>query len=34
MYLNQEAPKGPTVSLDANVAVGVMFLSPVILHNS
>lgn len=32
--LNQEAPKGPTVSLDANVAVGVMFLSPVTLHNS
>jgi intracellular multiplication protein IcmE len=32
--LNQEAPKGPTVSLDANVAVGVMFLSPVILHSN
>ena len=32
--LNQEAPKGPTVSLDANVAVGVMFLTPVILHNN
>lgn len=27
--LNQEAPKGPTVRLDANVAVGVMFLSNV-----
>jgi intracellular multiplication protein IcmE len=32
--LNQEAPKGPTISLDANVAVGVMFLTPVISHNS
>ena len=31
--LNQEAPKGPTVTLDANVAVGVMFLSPVTLHH-
>ena len=31
--LNQEAPKGPTVSLDANVAVGVMFLTPVVSHN-
>jgi intracellular multiplication protein IcmE len=30
--LNQAAPKGPTVSLDANVAVGVMFLSNVTLH--
>ena len=29
--LNQEAPKGPTVTLDANVAVGVMFLSNVTL---
>ena len=27
--LSQEAPKGPTVSLEANVAVGVMFLSNV-----
>jgi intracellular multiplication protein IcmE len=27
--LNQEAPKGPTVTLDANVGVGVMFLSDV-----
>ena len=27
--LNQEAPKGPTISLDANVGVGVMFLSDV-----
>jgi intracellular multiplication protein IcmE len=32
--LNEEAPKGPTISLDANVAVGVMFLTPVILHNN
>jgi intracellular multiplication protein IcmE len=30
--LNQAAPKGPTVSLDANVSVGVMFLSNVTLH--
>jgi len=30
--LNAAAPKGPTVSLDANVAVGVMFLSNVTLH--
>ncbi len=30
--LNQAAPKGPTVSLDANVAVGVMFLSNVTMH--
>ncbi len=28
--LNQAAPKGPTVSLDANVSVGVMFLSNVV----
>ncbi len=28
-FLNQAAPKGPTVTLDANVAVGVMFLSDV-----
>lgn len=27
--LNQDAPKGPTVTLDANVGVGVMFLSDV-----
>ncbi len=27
--LDQDAPKGPTISLDANVAVGVMFLSDV-----
>jgi intracellular multiplication protein IcmE len=27
--LNQDAPKGPTITLDANVAVGVMFLSDV-----
>ncbi|HUZ64409.1 MAG TPA: type IV secretion protein DotG [Acetobacteraceae bacterium] len=27
--LNQEAPKGPTVNLDANVTVGVMFLGNV-----
>jgi intracellular multiplication protein IcmE len=31
--LNQAAPKGPTVTLEANVAVGVMFLSPVTLHH-
>ena len=31
--LNQEAPKGPTVSLEANVAVGVMFLSNVKSHH-
>ncbi len=30
--LNQAAPKGPTVSLEANVAVGVMFLSNVTSH--
>jgi intracellular multiplication protein IcmE len=30
--LNQAAPKGPTVSLEANVSVGVMFLSNVTLH--
>lgn len=30
--LNQEAPKGPTVTLDANVGVGVMFLSNVKLQ--
>jgi intracellular multiplication protein IcmE len=30
--LNQAAPKGPTVSLEANVAVGVMFLSNVTMH--
>jgi intracellular multiplication protein IcmE len=28
--LNAEAPKGPTISLEANVSVGVMFLSNVI----
>jgi intracellular multiplication protein IcmE len=27
--LDQDAPKGPTITLDANVAVGVMFLSDV-----
>ena len=27
--LNQQAPRGPTVHLDANVNVGVMFLAPV-----
>jgi len=32
--LNQAAPKGPTVSLEANVAVGVMFLSNVTIHRS
>jgi intracellular multiplication protein IcmE len=31
--LTQEAPKGPTISLAANVAVGVMFLSNVIVHH-
>jgi intracellular multiplication protein IcmE len=30
--LNQAAPKGPTVSLEANVSVGVMFLSSVTMH--
>jgi intracellular multiplication protein IcmE len=30
--LNQAAPKGPTISLEANVAVGVMFLSNVTMH--
>ncbi len=30
--LNQAAPKGPTISLEANVAVGVMFLSNVTAH--
>jgi intracellular multiplication protein IcmE len=30
--LNQAAPKGPTVSLEANVSVGVMFLSNVTMH--
>ena len=30
--LNQAAPKGPTVSLESNVAVGVMFLSNVTMH--
>jgi intracellular multiplication protein IcmE len=29
----QEAPKGPTISLEANVAVGVMFLSNVTSHH-
>ena len=32
--INQEAPKGPTISLEANVAVGVMFLSNVVEHRS
>ena len=32
--LNAEAPKGPTVSLEANVAVGVMFLSNVVTHHT
>jgi intracellular multiplication protein IcmE len=31
--LNQAAPKGPTVSLEANVSVGVMFLSSVTMHH-
>jgi intracellular multiplication protein IcmE len=30
--LNQAAPKGPTISLEANVAVGVIFLSNVTEH--
>jgi intracellular multiplication protein IcmE len=30
--LNQAAPKGPTISLEANVSVGVMFLSNVTVH--
>jgi intracellular multiplication protein IcmE len=32
--INQEAPKGPTISLDPNVAVGIMFLSNVVEHRS
>ncbi len=32
--LNQEAPKGPTISLEPNVAVGIMFLSNVVDHRS
>jgi len=32
--LNQSAPKGPTISLDANVAVGVMFLTNVTSHGT
>ena len=32
--INQEAPKGPTISLEANVAVGIMFLSNVVEHRS
>jgi intracellular multiplication protein IcmE len=30
--LNQAAPKGPTVSLEANVSIGVMFLQNVVSH--
>ena len=30
--LNQEAPKGPTITLEPNVAVGIMFLSNVVDH--
>ena len=30
--LSQAAPKGPTITLDANVSVGVMFLSNVTLQ--
>ena len=30
--INQEAPKGPTISLEPNVAVGIMFLSNVVSH--
>ena len=33
-FLNQAAPKGPTVTLDANVGVGVMFLTDVKLPAS
>ncbi len=29
--LNEAAPKGPTVNLDANVNVGVVFLSPLVV---
>ncbi len=32
--INQEAPKGPTISLEANVSVGVMFLSNVVAHKN
>jgi intracellular multiplication protein IcmE len=32
--INQEAPKGPTISLEANVSVGIMFLSNVVDHRS
>ena len=32
--LNQEAPKGATVTLEPNVAVGIMFLSNVVDHRS
>ena len=31
--LNQETPRGPTISLEANVSVGVMFLSNVTSHS-
>ena len=31
--LNAAAPKGPTITLDANVSVGVMFLSDVVAHD-
>ncbi|MEO8715022.1 MAG: DotG/IcmE/VirB10 family protein [Acetobacteraceae bacterium] len=31
--LNQAAPKGPTISLDANVSVGVIFLANVVEHD-
>ena len=31
--LNQAAPRGATISLDANVAVGVMFLTNVVAHD-
>ncbi len=32
--INQEAPRGPTISLEANVAVGIMFLSNVVDHRN
>jgi intracellular multiplication protein IcmE len=32
--INQEAPRGPTISLETNVGVGIMFLSNVVAHPS
>src|SRR5208337_3294248 len=34
LNFQQQVPKGPTVTLDANVAIGVMFLTPVVLHRA